>query len=168
MMRPADNLLIPDGGAQSAKEGEWTVVHVAGGVINGTGKSVDLEAQIEIEALLARYCHRVDHDDSVGWADLFTADGSFVVEGAFRLDGMDQLRTMPAIVREHGGGKWRHQIMNIVAEEGVERDTARVMAYGLVSEWRDGGKLVSFSDYEILMRQVDGTWRIITLLAHMV
>lgn len=144
------------------------MVHVAGGVINDTGKSADVAAQIEIEALLARYCHRVDHDDSVGWADLFAADGSFVVDGAFRLDGTDQLRTMPAIVREHGGGKWRHQIMNIVVEEGVEPGTARVMAYGLVSDWRDGGKLVSFSDYEILLRQVDGTWRITTLLAQMV
>lgn len=132
------------------------------------GAALDTSARLAIETLLALYCHRVDHGDGASWADLFLADGSFVVEGAFRLDGTEQLRTMPATVSELGGGKWRHQITNIVAQAGDAPGTARVIAYGIVSDWRDGGKLVSFSDYEIGLSEAGGAWRIATLLARMV
>ena len=127
--------------------------------------ALDTASRLEIDTLFALYCHRVDHADADGWAALFTPGGSFEVEGAFRLDGREQLRGMPAIVTEQGGGKWRHQITNIVAEPGEEPETARVIAYGIVSDWRDGGKLVTFSDYEIVLRRVEGAWRIATLLA---
>lgn len=127
---------------------------------------LDCEARQDIADLFGRYCHRVDGGDGEGWAALFADDGLFEVPGAIRLEGTAQLRTMPGIVLQQGGGKWRHQVTNIVAEAGDSSDTARVRAYGVLSAWRDGGGvLVSFSDYRIDLRRLGGEWRIQTLTA---
>lgn len=121
--------------------------------------------RLDIIDLLARYCHAVDHDDADGWAALFAQQGVFEVTGIMRLEGHEQLRTMPGIVVEQGGGKWRHQITNVVIDDGGTTDTACVRAYGLVTDWRDGGKPVSFTDYEITLRRLKCGWRIQALVA---
>lgn len=126
-----------------------------------------IAARTQIAELFARYCHSVDHGDADGWAALFTADGSFEVVGAMRFVGHEQLRAMPGIVTEHGGGKWRHQITNIATELAQDADTAQVRAYGLVTDWRNGGKVASFTDYEVALRRDDGQWKITTLTARM-
>jgi uncharacterized protein (TIGR02246 family) len=126
---------------------------------------LDVSDRIEIEELLARYCHRVDHGDAEGWAGLFTPDGSFEVPGAMLLKGTEQLRTMPGIVAAQGGGKWRHQITSIATEAGAKPGTARLQAYGLVTDWRDGNKLMTFTDYDMNLNRENGTWRIATLVA---
>ena len=131
------------------------------------GSVIDSAARAEIVDLFARYCHRVDGDDGPGWAALFTADGRFEVVGAFALEGAAQLATMPATVTAHGGGKWRHQITNIAIDPGSEADEVLVRAYGLVTEWRDGGRPVSFTDYAVVMRRVADGWRIASLTATM-
>lgn len=127
--------------------------------------SVDDASRIAIIELFARYCHRVDHDDGPGWAALFTDDGVFEVPGALRLEGVDQLRSMPGQVAQLGGGKWRHQVTNIAIDAGPDPDSASVVAYGVLSDWNDGGKLANFTDYQILMRRIDGGWRIARLVA---
>ena len=124
--------------------------------------------RLDILDLLARYCHAVDHDDAEGWASLFTPQGVFEVSGVMRLEGRDQLRAMPGIVKEQGGGKWRHQVTNVVIDDGAGADAASVRAYGLVTDWREGGKPVSFTDYEIKLCRLECGWRIQTLVAHMV
>jgi hypothetical protein len=127
--------------------------------------SLDLETKLNIADVLGRYCHRVDENNADGWAQLFTEDGVFEVPGAVRLQGTAQLRAMPGVVLEQGGGKWRHQITNIVADPGDTPDTARVRAYGVLTDWRKGGALASFSDYRITMRRVGREWRIASLTA---
>jgi len=129
--------------------------------------SIDTASRVEIVELFARYCHSVDHGEADAWAALFAPDGSFEVAGIMRLDGTEQLRGMPGVDSEQGGGKWRHQVTNLVIEPGAEEDTASVRAYGLVTDWRDGGKPVSFTDYEIVLRRLTGAWRIQSLLARM-
>jgi hypothetical protein len=129
--------------------------------------TITVADRIEIADLFARYCHRVDHGDATGWAALFTRDGSFEVEGIFRFVGADELVAMPGIVTEQGGGKWRHQITNLAVDAGPGPDTATAVAYGLVTDWRDGGKLASFTDYEIALVRLDGAWRIRKLIARM-
>jgi uncharacterized protein (TIGR02246 family) len=128
--------------------------------------TLDLQARQDIAELFGRYCHRVDDGDGEGWAALFTEDGVFEVPGAIRLEGNAQLRSMPGIVVQQGGGKWRHQITNLVAEAGDSADTARVRAYGVLLDWRNAsGALASFSDYRITLRRQKGAWRIATLTA---
>jgi hypothetical protein len=124
--------------------------------------------RLDILDLFARYCHAVDHNDADGWASLFMQQGVFEVVGILRLEGHDQLRTMPGVVNQQGGGKWRHQITNVVINDGGGPDAACVRAYGLVTDWRDGGKPVSFTDYEIKLRRLKCGWRIQTLVAHLV
>lgn len=128
----------------------------------------DIADKIEIAEVLARYCHRVDHNDAEGWAALFTDDGVFDVVGVMRFAGTEQLRAMPGVVQQHGNGKWRHQITSIAVDAGANRDSARVQAYGLVTEWAESGigKPVSFTDYAIEFRRVAGAWRIAELLAN--
>src|ERR1700754_4121871 len=96
---------------------------------------LDIADQCAIQTLFARYCHCVDHADAAGWVALFTPDGSFEVVGAMKLEGAEQLATMPGIVAQQGGGKWRHQVTNIVAEATGD-DAAHVIAYGLVTDWQ--------------------------------
>lgn len=121
--------------------------------------------RIEIAELLARYCHRVDHADTAGWLELFTPDGVFEVAGVMRLEGHEQVGAMPGVVAQQGGGKWRHQITNIAVDAGEGDDLAQVTAYGLVTDWGNEGKPMTFSDYTITMNRASGAWRIQTLLA---
>lgn len=123
--------------------------------------------RIAIGELFARYCHRVDHGDSAGWVELFTPDGTFEVAGVMRLEGHEQVGAMPGVVAAQGGGKWRHQITNIAVVDGDDADVALVTAYGLVTDWGNEGKPMSFSDYAITLNRVDGGWRIRSLLATM-
>jgi uncharacterized protein (TIGR02246 family) len=122
---------------------------------------------IAIQQLFARYCHRVDHGDAAGWVSLFTPDGSFEVAGVMTLAGAEQLATMPGAVTKQGAGKWRHQITNILIEPRGA-DTAHILAYGLVTDWQEGGKPSSFTDYEIDLVRLDGEWRIARLVARLV
>ncbi|MBA2933613.1 nuclear transport factor 2 family protein [Sphingomonas sp. CGMCC 1.13654] len=129
---------------------------------------LDIADQLAIQDLFANYCHRVDHGDAAGWVALFAPDGSFEVAGALKLEGADRLTAMPGIVAQQGNGKWRHQITNIVARPGDDERTAHVVAYGLVTDWQDGGKPASFTDYDIMLRRMDGEWRIARLVATLV
>ena len=126
---------------------------------------IDLASRQEITDLFARYCHAVDKGDAEGWASLFVPDGSFEIAGILRLDGTEQLRGMPGIFVARSGGKGRHQIANIVLDPGQEPNTIAMRAYNSVTDWNDGGKLVTFSDMEVVLRRLDGAWRIQSVLA---
>ncbi len=126
--------------------------------------AIDSATRLEIQELFGRYCHLVDHDQGAAWAALFTPDGSFTVVGAMRLEGHEQLAGMPGIVQQLGGGKWRHQVTNIVIDPADQADELIVTAYGLVTDWREGGSLASFTDYRIVVRRTTG-WRIAELVA---
>lgn len=125
---------------------------------------IDLASRQDITDLFARYCHAVDKGDGEGWASLFVPDGCFEAAGIFRLDGTEQLRGMPGTFVARGGGKGRHQITNIVLDPGPKPNTIAVRAYTCVTDWSDGGKLVTFSDMEGVLRRLDGAWRIQALL----
>jgi ketosteroid isomerase-like protein len=128
-------------------------------------RQLDVETRLDIADLFGRYCHLVDSNQSDGWAALFTENGVFEVPQAIRLEGTAQLRGMPGVVTQQGGGRWRHQITNIVAEAGDAPDTAIVRAYGLVTDWGKGGAPFAFSDYRVTVRRIQGAWRIESLLA---
>lgn len=129
--------------------------------------TITSDDRIAIAELFARYCHRVDHGDTAGWLELFTPDGTFEVAGVMRLEGHEQVGAMPGVVAAQGGGKWRHQITNIVVDGGDKSDVALVTAYGLVTDWGNEGKPMSFSDYAITLSRADGNWRIRSLVATM-
>ncbi|MEA3300765.1 MAG: nuclear transport factor 2 family protein [Pseudomonadota bacterium] len=127
--------------------------------------TLSLQDRLDISDLFARYVHTVDSNQADAWVGLFTPDGVFDIPGAMRMEGRDQLRGMVATVAEHGGGKWRHQITNILAEPGAAADEARVIAYGLVTDWGRGGAPMTFTDYRIRLRKLAGAWHIEELIA---
>lgn len=127
--------------------------------------TLSTEDRLEIADLFARYVHTVDSNQADAWVALFTSDGAFDIPGLMRMQGPDELRGMVATVATQGGGKWRHQITNILAEPGKSSDEASVKAYGLVTDWGNGGKPMVFTDYRITLRRVSGAWRIAELIA---
>lgn len=129
--------------------------------------TLSTEDRLDIADLFARYVHSVDSNQPDAWVTLFTPDGVFDIPGLMRMrmEGPDELRGMVATVATQGGGKWRHQITNILAEPGNSRDEARVKAYGLVTDWGNGGKPMIFTDYRITLRRLSGAWRIAELIA---
>ncbi len=128
--------------------------------------TLDIQTRLDIHELFARYVHLVDSNRARDWVELFTPDGAFDIPGVFRLEGREQLLAMPANVAELGGGKWRHQITNILAEPGERGDEIQVRAYGLVSDWTEGGKLISFTDYRITLKRLDDQLLIHELVAN--
>jgi hypothetical protein len=127
-----------------------------------TGK-LSIEDRLDIQDVFSRYCFHWDGNEGALWADLFTADGVCVVPGA-RLEGTEQLKAMPAMGAKMGGGKLRHQITNILAEPAGP-DDVDARGYGLMTDWREGGKLMMHAIYRARLRKIGGDWKIVTLTA---
>lgn len=127
--------------------------------------TLSVEDRLDISDLFARYVHTVDSNQADAWVGLFTPDGVFDIPGVMRMEGREQLRGMVSTVAQYGGGKWRHQITNILPEPGPGPDEARVTAYGLVTDWSKGGAPMTFTDYRIRLKKVDGAWFIEELVA---
>lgn len=126
---------------------------------------LSVEDRLDIRDFFNRYCYLVDDNEQEAWLDLFTHDGVFDVPGLARMQGRDELRRIIEMVAQGSGGHWRHQLTNILAEAGDEPDTARVRAYGLVTDWRDGGEASTFNDYRCRLIKIDGQWYLSELMA---
>jgi ketosteroid isomerase-like protein len=122
------------------------------------------EDRAAIAQLFADYCWLVDGGDGDGWAALWTEDGAFTGIPD-PLHGRDQLRLMPPGFHDGFGGKLRHHITNLSVKPAG--DSAAVRAYSVVTDWREGGKLMSFAKVEAeVVRRPDG-WKIARLHADM-
>jgi actinorhodin biosynthesis protein ActVIA len=125
--------------------------------------ALTIEDRLDIQDLLSRYAHHFDSGEGEAWAALFTPDAVCEVP-SLRLEGAAQLRTLPAKSAEHSGGKFRHLITNILAEpDGDGRAT--VLAYGLLTDWREGGKFVMLATYTGVLVKGAAGWRIADLKA---
>lgn len=118
----------------------------------GAISTVDMQTRLDIRELLNRYCHYIDHDKGDAWASLFTPNGVFECDAGIRLEGRDQLRTLPGMIQRKGDGKLRHQITNILVDHSANAKEMQVSAYGMVMDWRKGGVPVNFYDYDITFR----------------
>jgi uncharacterized protein (TIGR02246 family) len=124
------------------------------------------ETRAAITQLFAEYCWLVDSGDGDGWAALWTEDGAFTGVPD-PLKGRDQLRAMPPGFHQGFGGKLRHHITNLGVKVAPDGDRAQVRAYSVLSDWRDGGKLMSFAKVNAeVVRRPEG-WKIATLHADM-
>jgi 3-phenylpropionate/cinnamic acid dioxygenase small subunit len=116
--------------------------------------------------LLARYSWYVDEGDGESWADLWTMDGSFTGIPD-PLHGRAALRGMPLGFHAGFGGKLRHHLTNVLLNPGAQADEARVRAYSVLSDWREGGKLSNFAKADFTLARQNGTWKISALRAEM-
>jgi 3-phenylpropionate/cinnamic acid dioxygenase small subunit len=125
--------------------------------------ALGIEDRLDIQDLLSRYAHHFDSGEGEAWAALFTPDA--VCEApSLRLEGAAQLRTLPATSAEHSGGKFRHQITNILTEPAGEGRVA-VRAYGLMTDWNEGGKFLMLATYTGFLAKGPDGWRIADLKA---
>jgi hypothetical protein len=124
------------------------------------------EDRLDIAELFARYSRYVDRNQADDWLALFLPEGSFEIVGVMKLDGTEQLAGMPAMLAQQSGGRWRHQITDLITEAGPDENSAIAVATGLITDW-NRGTLVGSADYRAGLRRVNGNWRIATLRAEM-
>lgn len=132
----------------------------------GQVSTVDIHTRLEICELLTRYSHFADHDQGDEWADLFTFDGVFEARGMLRLAGREQLRTLPRMIAQQGGGCWRHQITNVMVDH-AQLNEKRVRAYCALFDWGNGGAPVKFYDFTMTLHK-GRRWQIAQLTADVI
>ena len=108
------------------------------------------EDRLEMIELVSRYNHAIDGRDAVGWADTFTRDGTFVIEGVQEFHGRDELIGMVEAMPPAGH---RHWTSNFVIEGEGDRATMDLDLTLL-----DGPKVVSTGRYLNDLVRVDGRW----------
>jgi 3-phenylpropionate/cinnamic acid dioxygenase small subunit len=128
--------------------------------------SLTLDDHTQIQQLIARYCWLVDEGDGDGWASLWTLDGAFtgIPEP---LHGREALRKMPGGFFGISQGKLRHHIANLWVTPGDREGRAQVKAYSVVSDWREGGKLLVFAKVTFTLLHDGDAWKISALHADM-
>src|SRR5262249_10093909 len=104
----------------------------------------------------ARYCHTIDSQDSAGWAQCFTTDGSFELEGwAIRARA-----ALAEYAEVHAQGmRCRHLTLNCLYEVRGSRAPGRsTTVVTLATE--AGYKIFGQGAYDDEMVREDGQWRI--------
>jgi uncharacterized protein (TIGR02246 family) len=117
----------------------------------------ELRADLEIRALVARYCHAIAHRDDDAWADTFAKDGEWVVLGRTARGRDEALALYRKLV---AGFPWIVQVAtNGIVE--VHGDTAT--GRWIITEYlqrQDGVPGVNVGVYRDSYRRCeDGRWR---------
>ncbi len=135
------------------------------GAVTALQRRVDhLEAELGIRELLHRYGAGLDLGDEEGWADCFTADGIWEIDGpgarqVLRLQGRDELRAWAATHTRAPAARHKHIVVDpLIAIDG---DGATSTSYFMrVDGFDDGPTVQSLGRYvDDLVRGADGRWR---------
>jgi uncharacterized protein (TIGR02246 family) len=112
--------------------------------------------KLAIQELCARYCHTIDSQDSDGWADCFTPDGSFEFDG-WAIVGRDALREYAEVHTRFM--RCRHMTVNHLYE--VRGETASGTSTTVVTLATAGGyKILGQAAYHDRLVKEGGRWRI--------
>ncbi len=113
--------------------------------------------RLAILDLIARYNHLMDFEDTEGWADCFTADGTFEGGPKLRASGRAELVAFMRrlVARDRPARHWAN---NVVIEG--DGDEARTTLYLLVVNLtEDGPQPAHAGVYHDTLRRVDGAWK---------
>ena len=121
--------------------------------------TIDIQTRLDVQELLSRFSHFLDHDRGACWADLFTTDGVFGCADGNRVIGAAELATLPSLVTERGHGAWRHLITAVVIERRTTRKDLIVRAYCPVIDMNQHSALAAFYDIDFTLRFAS-RWRI--------
>jgi len=85
-----------------------------------------LEEKDAIRELIARYCFHIDGNDFDAWANTFTEDGVFEVEGLMKFEGRSSIREFANHIPKDDQGRtgMMHYTMNQIIDVAGERATA--------------------------------------------
>lgn len=109
------------------------------------------EDRVAMIELVSRYNHAVDGRDAQSWADTFTQDG------VFRMQGRDEIRgraALVAMVESLGAPGARHWTTNFVIDG--DGDYADMQVDLVVVR---GSRVLATGRYDNTMQRVDGEWR---------
>ncbi|MEG3086830.1 nuclear transport factor 2 family protein [Sphingomonas sp. PB4P5] len=130
----------------------------------GCISAIDPPTRVEVQELLSRYCHYLDHDRGECWSQLFTSDGQYEDSDGLILRGTDALRSLPAIIRRNSAGMLRHMVSAIIVDRCEASRDLVVSAYGPVVDLRGNGGFSTFYDYKVQINRVPA-WRIAKIVA---
>jgi uncharacterized protein (TIGR02246 family) len=105
-----------------------------------------------IRDLYARYCWNIDSGAADAWAECFSEDGEFVVEGGEPLLGRGALRAFAASLPS---GALHHMVMNEAID--VDGDAATYRSSVLVVS---NGAIVTTGRTQDTLRRFEGSWKI--------
>lgn len=91
--------------------------------------AIDLQTRLEVQDLLSRFCHALDHNAVDRWAKLFTTDGYIDAPRLGCFKGREEIIKIPEMVHELGGGAWRHYLNNVYIERAEDNRDLKVEAY---------------------------------------
>lgn len=112
-----------------------------------------------IERLKHEYCYAIDDGRYGDWADLFAADGTFVMDDGTAYEGREELRAFGEDVFDDVYAESAHTVTNGLVD--VDGDTATGRWYlALYHETADGESAVQQAVYHDEFERVDGEWRI--------
>jgi uncharacterized protein (TIGR02246 family) len=112
--------------------------------------------KLAIQELCSRYCHTIDTQDAEGWADCFTPDGAFEVDGS-EVRGHAALREYAEVHARVM--RCRHMTVNHLYE--VRGDHATGRATTVVTLATEGGyKIFGQAGYEDRLVKQNGRWLI--------
>lgn len=113
--------------------------------------SVDLQTRLDVQELLSRWCHYLDHGQSQEWSRLFTLDSRVDAGPLGTFTGRDEIAQLPQRVADKGQGLWRHHLSNMMFERTGNLRELKVSAYCLTTDWSAGGALIQCSDFSAML-----------------
>jgi hypothetical protein len=113
----------------------------------GCISTVDLQTKMEVQELVSRFCHFLDHDNATEWARLFTADCRLNCGSLGDFAGRGAILGIPALVQVKGSGNLRHHLSNVMMERTGNARELELHAYCLVTDWSKKGAMVACFDF---------------------
>lgn len=83
--------------------------------------AIELKTRLEIQDLLNRFCHALQHCDLEIWDSIFSRTATFSSSILGDFQDRAEIRTIPEQVRALGGGSWRFHLFNTVLLPGENR-----------------------------------------------
>jgi hypothetical protein len=112
---------------------------------------------IAISDFIARYCWLVDHGEAEAWVGLWASDGVFIGAGPEPVVGREALKQ---VVEHVVRSKMRHHYGNLYCEYLGDEATVRARYYNQISQWADGGSLMSLVLTELTLVRNQDSWLI--------
>ena len=122
---------------------------------------VTVEDYVATMNLIGEYQWLVDSGDSEGWANMWTEDGTYSGGTAETFVGREELKKIPAWVKDGWQGKMRHLTGSHHVTYGADTDEVIVKHYTVVTTWNsEPPKLFAFSLSKVVFVRRDGEWKI--------
>ncbi|MGV3770158.1 MAG: nuclear transport factor 2 family protein [Sphingobium phenoxybenzoativorans] len=113
----------------------------------GCISTVDLQTKMEVQELVSRFCHFLDHNNAQEWTRLFTTDCHLDAGSVGIFNGRAAIIGIPELVYAKSAGNWRHHLSNVMIDRTGNARELEIHAYCLVTDWSKKGALISCYDF---------------------